>query len=132
MPTTDLIQAAVLSYMKSKTSITSLLDSSDGIKESQWQGDTFTYPAVRLSTSVYPSIDGCSPDKANIGIETYSEEKSSLQAQQISAAIQTVFHKVPFTSNGLRFSSVVVRSVEESNKDIYAWKSRVNLEVLVI
>ena len=45
----ELIQAAIISKLKATSSLTSLLaEGVAGVKEYQWQGDDFKYPAVRL------------------------------------------------------------------------------------
>jgi hypothetical protein len=45
----EIIQAAILAKVKTFTTVTErLAEGANGVKEFQWQGDTFKYPAVRL------------------------------------------------------------------------------------
>ncbi|HEY6021431.1 MAG TPA: hypothetical protein VIY48_16450 [Candidatus Paceibacterota bacterium] len=141
MRTSDEVRAAGLAYLKSKTVITSLLSSSGDIKEAQWQGVDFVYPAIRLSLDFLPSINGCGPDKAEFTIETFSEEKSSLQAETISAAMETLLHKHPFSvtiqlpnqsPKTIKFPIVVVTKVLKAERSIYGWRSQINLTTQVV
>lgn len=142
MRTSDEIRAAMLSYLKSKTSVTSLLGGGAvALKESKWQGSDFVYPAIRLSMDLMPSINGCGPDVADFVIETFSEEKSSLQADTISGVMAELLHKHPFSATiqlpsqspaTLKFPIVVVRKVEKAERSIYAWVSKIQLHTQVV
>lgn len=141
MRTSDEVRAAGLAYFKSQTSITSLLASSGSIKEAQWQGTDFVYPAIRLSVDFMPSINRCGPDKAEWTIETFSEEKASMQAETISAALARLLHGHPFSIQiqlpnqpvtTVKFPVVIVTSVEKAERSIYGWRSQVNLSTQVV
>ena len=127
------VQTALISYYKSQPTITSLLTTPTGteVRESQYQGTAFTYPAIRVYVNMYPSINGCGPDRAEICTEVYSEQKSSREAKLISAAIVQLVHKKIFTSNGLRFFMVRVVKEYKSERSIFAWLNRIDLEALV-
>ena len=53
------VQGAMISYLKSQSPVTSLLGGTTEIRESEWQGTDFVYPAVRLSIDWMPSVNGC-------------------------------------------------------------------------
>jgi len=126
------VQSAFLAYYKSQPSIVSLLVSGTvQIKESQWQGVDFTYPAIRVYVDLFPSVNGCGPDTAKVCTEIYSEQKSSKEAKVIAGTITNLMHKHPFTSNGLKFSMVRVTQEYKAERSIYAWMSRIEMEVLV-
>lgn len=126
------IQQAIYEYLKTKTSVTSLLSSSAEIKESQWQGTIFDYPAVRISVDVFPNVADNCPDRIECTIDTFSDEKSSLVAQQISGAIALVLHKIPFSQNSLNFSSVVVTKISRAvQTPESAWRSGVDFYAFV-
>ena len=87
MNTTALdIQAAVISYLKASPTITSQMTGISGteIRETQWQGSDFVYPALRVYVDFMPSINGCGVDSAHICIEVHAEEKSSLMTKVLS------------------------------------------------
>lgn len=123
-----LFQEAWIADLKSRPEITAIHPNFPvEIREAEYQSDNFTYPNIRVSLDFMPSIEGCGPDDADIYIDVYSEEKSSKQAITISSVILQLYHKHPFTSNGIHFSTVVVRKVEKSDRTIYAWDSRVHI-----
>lgn len=127
------VQAAWISYLKSKSQLTALLQTGNReIRETSWQGDEFTYPAVRVAVDYFPSINGCGPDDADIFLDIFSEEKSSKQAAHISATLQSFLQKHPFTQNGIKFPMVWVKEVKKPFRDIYAWKSTIFIKCLVI
>ena len=125
------IWSAVLAYMKAATSVTSLLSASSAIKEAQWQGTVFVYPAVRVSLDLYPDITGRCPDRAELFIDCFSEEKSSMQAQILADAVYILFHKVPFNQGALKFSNVTVTKISRPVRTVEAWQSMVTVSVLV-
>lgn len=141
MRTSDEVRAGLLAYFKSKSNITSLLASSGSIKEAQWQGVDFVYPAIRISVDFIPSINGCGPDKAEFVVESFSEEKSSLQVETISAAMETLLHKHPFSvtitlpghsPTVIKFPIVVVTRVLKAERSIFGWRSQIDLTTQVV
>lgn len=116
------VQASFYAYLKSKTQITSLLDNSNQIKEYQWQGTEFVYPAIRISVDFFPSENRCQ-SRAEVHIRVLSEEKSSNEASLIAGALQTVLHRHPFSAAGVSFFSVIVDRVTHPERSIYAWET---------
>lgn len=127
------VQASVISYLKGKQSITSLLTGISGteIREYQWQGADFVYPALRVYVDVRPSINGCGPDAAMICIESHSDEKSSKKCQDLAGALVVTLHKRRFKSAGLDFPMVRVTDTVRPERTIFGWMSKVNVDVLV-
>jgi hypothetical protein len=126
----DQIQTGLISYLKSKTTITSLLDSSAEIKENEWQGDDFYYPAVRVRLISNIPFQSCY-HQFECGIQVFSEEASSIEADQISGIIATQFHPVGFTSNSLAFLVHVTNVIPAIRSDIRTWRSEVLIRGLV-
>ena len=124
------VQAAWVAYLKAQTNLTSLLANNGQIKESQWQGDEFSYPAVRISVDFYPSVNGCIP-RATIFISVFSEEKTSKQASTIAGVIQRLVHRKPFTSVGVTSFMVLVEEVLHPDRSIFAWQSQVKVKTLI-
>ena len=83
----ETVQSSWVAYLKSKPQLVALLDSSLQIKEQQFQGDSFLYPAVRVAIDYYPSVNGCGPDGIDVYIDVFSAEKSSKEAAHISAVL---------------------------------------------
>lgn len=125
--TSETFKAAWIANMKADLVLLGMLNSTTEIRETQWQSTDFTYPAVRVSVDFMPSINGCGPDDADILITVYSEEKSSKQSIHIASYLQQKYHKKAFSQNGVRFSTVVVRKVENPMRSIYAWETTVKI-----
>lgn len=141
MRTVDEVQAAMIAYLKSKSAITSLLPSSSEIRESFWQSTDFSYPNVRVCVDFMPSINGCGPDKADVTIENFSEEKSSREAELLSAAESKILHKHPFSIQiqlpnqspvTVKFPIVVVARTDKAERSIYGWLSKTTVRVQVV
>jgi len=130
MRTNDEIQAVWVANLKSKTNIVSLLSQTNEIREKQWQGDDFVYPAIRVSVEVFPSMTRCS-DRATILIDIFSEEKSSKQCQGIGAAVAKEYHGKAFSVSNMRFSSVLVTRIGRVERSIYAWTQQIEISVWV-
>lgn len=95
MISNDVVQASIISKLKGNNSIVAALNSSSDIKESQWQGTDFLYPAIRVNIGTQ-SNDRKSP-YCNFGflpftIRVFSEMKSSLEADNIMGLINTQLH----------------------------------------
>lgn len=125
----EVVQAAWIGNMKTRTPITELLlaPGATEIRETQWQGTDFDYPAVRIHADFMPSINRCGPDDADVYIDVFSAEKSSKQAAHIAAIIQETYHGHTFKYNGHLFCTVIVRKVEKPQRDIYGWNSRIHV-----
>lgn len=126
------VQAAMLAYLKAQASIVALLSSSGEIKEAQWQGTDFEYPAVRVSSDFRPSTLGCGPDEADFTIESFSTQASSLEAATLSATIAGILHKHPFSKDGIKFSTVKVDRIDKPERSIYGWVSQVTVITKVL
>lgn len=86
MITNDIIQAGILSKLKSLSAITALVGSE--IREIFWQGTEFGFPAVRVDLSpTSPSIEGCNYSDIDFSIHVASESASSFQCSQIQGII---------------------------------------------
>lgn len=127
------IQAAFISDMKAYTPLTSQMTGVSGteIREYQWFGSDFVYPALRVYVDVFPSVNGCGPDAATVCLEIYTEDKSSQKAKHLAGILINKYHKKRFKAGGLDFSMVRVKETVRSDRNIYAWQNRVILDVLV-
>src|SRR5690242_12204786 len=92
--TDETFKASWIASLKGQATLTPLLliPGSTSIKEEQWQGTSFEYPAVRVAVDFMPSINRCGPDDADITIEVYSDEKSSKQSAHIASIIYQLYH----------------------------------------
>jgi hypothetical protein len=104
MRTPDEVQVALIEHLKADATLITLLGTADNIKEVEWQGADYTYPAVRVENDVDPNKPYCSPDDVKITIFCMSEKKSSKECQLVMKEIANRLHGHPFNgSNGLKF-----------------------------
>jgi len=125
--TSETFKAAWIASLKSKPTLLALLSTSGDIKETQWQGSDFIYPAVRVSVDFMPSVNRCGPDDADVEIKVYSEEKSSKQSVHIANVIYGLYHGHPFTAAGVMFNTVIVKKIDKPMRSIFAWETCVKI-----
>lgn len=82
----DDIQAGVIAKLKANSTLVSTLNSQNEIKEAQYQGTAFLYPAVRVQIGTQ-TVDRrspfCSFGFLPFTVRVYSEQKSSQEADDI-------------------------------------------------
>jgi hypothetical protein len=98
------IQAAFVSYLKSQTTLTSVLANANEIRENTWKGTEFAYPCVRVDlVNNRPGGDGC-PQGLDVIFQVYSEKPSSLEADNIAGIIVDILDDRQFSHNSLNFA----------------------------
>lgn len=121
---------AWVQYLKSQSSITSLLTDPNEIREVSWKGELFSYPNIRVAAvNIIPHINpSCNQSNGNIIIYVFSEEKSSKQADLIAGVIANFIHGRKFTASGIRFWATVVTDLVAAVAESDAvWKAEIHL-----
>lgn len=133
MVSEETVQAAWIAKLKGMSNLTSQMTGVSGteIRENQWQGQDFVYPAIRVYVDVFPSVNGCGPDRAEVCTEIFTDEKSSKKVKHMGGTIMQNLHKHRFKSQGLDFSMVRVMEQKRAERSIFAWQGSVTFEVLV-
>lgn len=130
--TAENVQADWIASLKSKSQITALLhNGAEEVRGCEYQSTQFFYNNIRVGVDFMPSLEGCGPDDADVYLEVFSDEKSPKEAAHIASLIQTTYHKIPFSINGRRYSTVVVRKIIKPDRSIYAWSVKVPIFVQV-
>jgi hypothetical protein len=89
----DEIQEAIVTRLKADAALVAWLASlsaGDEIRENQWQGTDFTYPAVRIDVeTLNPATDTCHPRNglATATVFCFSEQKSSRQCNILARLV---------------------------------------------
>jgi hypothetical protein len=124
--TNNEIQAAVVGWLKSKPLIVVEILDSDEIKEEQWQGTMFVYPAirVRLISNRPESRQGCI-QPITLGIQVYTEDASSKNCDRIAGIIGKEVHDKQFSTSGFLFGMFVTDLVPAYRRDAQTWMSEV-------
>lgn len=123
----DEIQAALISWLKSNSTIIAELDAgATEIREDQWQGDEFTYPNIRVRMiSNTPQSSDCNFSEFSCAFQAFSEDSSSLEADRIAGIINNELHEKAFQSNNIAFTFQVTDLVPAIRSDRNTWRSEV-------
>ena len=128
------VQAAIISFLKSKVAITSLLVDnagvahSDEIRESEWQGDTFSYPNIRVDLGTQEDVlaeTNCNISNITFSILVFSEMYSSKEANSMAGVIENIIHKKSITFGGVHFVRVACTLVPAIRRDERTWRSEI-------
>lgn len=97
MISAELIQKAVIAKLKANAALVAALPSADNIKEAQWQGTDFTYPAVRVDGNpqepIGNGVDHLKLSTVSWAVKVYSEKDSSFEAGNIMGLVlQALFN----------------------------------------
>ena len=126
------VQAAIISYLKSKPTIVALLVDntgvahSDEIREVEWQGDTFSYPNIRVDLGTQEDAiaeNNCDISNITFSILVFSEMYSSKEANSMLGVIAGLMNKKSITSGGVHFVRVICTLVPAIRKDERTWRS---------
>lgn len=126
----EAIQAALVARLKANTALTTLLAAGAAeIRESQWQGRDFTYPCVRVEIGPQTPIIGPAPcvwSRVDLSVYSFSEQDSSLQAEQIASAIKNSLDRKHFSAIGFRFFYCHVTALNGARRTSEkVWRSEV-------
>lgn len=88
----DIIQGALVAHLKTITALTTKLSDygsdSTEIRENQWKGADFLYPAIRVQIRNNNPIQGyCAASDINISIIIFTEDQSSAHCNELSGII---------------------------------------------
>lgn len=123
----DEIQTALIAKLKGNATIVALLSSSEDIKEDQWQGADFIYPAVRLQLNSNQPLAGgdCRHLRIGLSILVFSESDNSLEADKIAGIINNELHEKQFSSNGIAISLRTTNLIPAVKSDVRTWRSQI-------
>lgn len=137
MQRNDLIQSAIVAYLKSQATILAELPDDDEIREEQWQGSTFTYPNIRVRLiSNIPLENNCDGSTVVMSILAFSEEASSHEADRIAGIINTALcgseeKGKSFVYQSIRFSTFPNNLIPAIRQDKNTWRSEVLIRATV-
>lgn len=123
----DLLQSAIVSYLKLQAVVLAELSSTLEIREDQWQGINFVYPCIRVQMNANRPFAYCNMSDIEFSVLAYSEQASSAQADKIAGIIKSVLHAKSFSQSGYNFSLRCTDLVPADRDDERTWLSRVRL-----
>ena len=121
------IQEALITKLKAETTVLAELSDTNEIREDQWQGSAFSYPAIRVrmySNSPLENSD-CDQTKIRVGLEVFSEDASSQQADTIAGIIHDELHDKPFSQGSLLIALRTNDLIPATRSNMRTWKSEV-------
>ena len=133
----ELVQAALIAKLKTFTDVNAILTGgASNVKELQWQGDQFAYPAERLDLEsnemFYDEQRRCSIQRAEFSVYFFSEERSSKQASVLKGLLINDMMLDGFTQNTIRFMDVrLIDSVTAVREDERTWRTQAKFRVYV-
>lgn len=109
------IQAAIIAKLKANAALVAWLTARSAgseIRESQWQGTTFVFPAVRVDLGTQnPEGNGpCYPTSGEVTftVDSFGEDDSSKSADNLAGLVNTALFNKHLAGTG--FKSGLVRS----------------------
>ena len=132
----DLIQAALVARLKGMAAFVALLGSKDDLKEAQWQGTTFVYPAfrIRMGTQVPQAGYGCAGSSIPFSLICKTEDASSLNVNNMAGIAAQLLHGATWCDifNGVRFVSIrAVGIINAVREDERTWKAEASFQAIV-
>jgi len=125
------IQAGLIAYLKANTTVVALLASGTSIKEDQWQGTTFVYPAVRVDLGMQLPRGNCDGAEATFSVICYSEDASSQEADRLAGTVNDQLHRKAFTSSGVRYSIYSRGLIPAIREDERTWRSEATFHATI-
>ena len=131
MLSNDDIQAGLVAKLKASTTIVALLASGTSIKEDQWQGTTFVYPAVRVDLGMQLPRANCDGAEVTFSILCYSEDASSRKVDELAGTVNDQLHRKSFTSSSIRYSIYSQGLIPAIREDERTWRSEATFRATV-
>lgn len=107
----DLVQAGIISHLKADSALIAWLttySAQNEIRENQWQGGTFVYPAIRVD--LLPQTEPGNPpcySQTLFNVFAFTEGDSSLQCAQLAGLIDTALIRKKFSGSGYNSGLVI-------------------------
>ena len=127
----ELIQSDLIAKLKTIASVTSILpDGTSGIRELQWQGDTFLYPCVRLDLEqneyVFDEQERCQLYQIEFSLYIFSEERSSKQCSQIKGLLENYLTGKGWTGTNSKYTRLrLIDNMPAIREDANTWRSQI-------
>jgi hypothetical protein len=124
------VQQDIITELKTITSVTTLLgDGASGIKELQWQGDTFSYPCVRvdLERDVYEfdEQEKCALQHITFSIYIFSQERSTFECSKIKGLLESYLTGLGFAGLYAKYMRLrLMDNLSAVREDSLTWRSQ--------
>jgi hypothetical protein len=125
----DTVQAALVAVLKANGTLVGALAGPDSIKEAQWRGTTFDYPAVRVDiTDMRPQGNGACAEQwlAVAGaIIVFSKIDSSVECMTVLGLVQNAIQRRRLAGAGLTSLDLRVEFVVYPYREGNIWRGEI-------
>ena len=96
------VRSVLVNYLQNNSAIIGII--STEVREGQWQGKDFIYPAIRVKIILQkPSIDtNCDWADLQFSVECYSEKASSQESEAMELAVIQLLDKKTVSYSGVK------------------------------
>lgn len=124
----EVIQAAIIAKLKSLAPFGAV--ASTEVRELEWQGDSFTYPNIRVeledNTPYYDEQLRCGIQRVEFSVYVFSEQRSSKEASQIKTLVTNALVGDGFSNSTIRFLPIrILDNVPAIREDDRTWRAQV-------
>lgn len=132
----DKVQASLVAFLKSQAPLIAMLSATGDIKETQWQGTEFVYPAIRVVLQQHvPSVvdnDNCNYDNLNFMIDVYTEDASSKNCDIIAGMVNNYLHHQQINQSNVRFFFIRSIGLDHAvRQDTRLWRASVKFKSMI-
>ena len=126
----EVVQAAIIAKLKSLAPFGAV--TSTEVRELEWQGDSFTYPNIRVELEdnipYYDEQLRCGIQRVEFSVYVFSEQRSSKEASQIKTLVTNAMVSDGFSSStySVRFLPIrILDNVPAIREDERTWRCQV-------
>lgn len=126
----EVIQAAIIAKLKTLAPFGVV--ASTEIRELEWQGDSFTYPNIRVeledNTPYYDEQLRCGIQRVEFSVYVFSEQRSSKEASQIKTLLTNALVGDGFSNStySVRFLPIrILDNVPAIREDERIWRAQI-------
>ena len=133
MISNDVLQETIVTFLKGKANLTVYLSSSGEIKEDQWKGSNFVYPAIRvqLINQTPPPNRQCTYSILEFWVLCFTEDASSQNCDEIAGVVNNILHDHQIYGTKTFFSIMNIGLVPATSQGERVWQSVVKFRSLV-
>lgn len=122
MVTNENLKAALVSRLKGIQAVTTLLASPEEVRETDYQGTTFGYPCVRVRVVRNERMVNCFHE-VQVGVQVFSEQDSSREADTISGIIASNLNDDCFAAEGITLAIRITNLMPAVRMERQTWRS---------
>lgn len=123
------IQIAIIALLKADAALVAGLGATARIKEAEWRGTSFAYPALRVDmTSISPQGNGaCAEQWLTVegALIVYSKEDSSLECLTLLGVVQDAIQRQRLSAAGMTGLELKIAQLSPPDREENIWRGAV-------